>query len=366
MSEKKKVTIAVIGSLLLHVLFFFGFGTWLSVRPQASAKVPERDLPPEITLIAEPTPTPDPRLGAAPTPTPEPELLRSENMTEAEKPPENTSFESDRDTLAASEKAGTGPKNMPAIEGRKQDHLELADQQLSLGSAGAGAAQGRPSQNQPAQQQQQNQARQEPAKTATDLAKLDNPLLKPSTALPTPTPPPDKLPDDALAIERATPTPTPTPTPTATPSPTASPSPAGGGAPAKPSSSAGGTFRPQTQASELQGSISNHGRPSIATRGTPLGRYFNQVYRAIGSRWYYYVRRDADLIGPGRVQVIFNISKDGKIDNVRVLSNTANEGLASICIQSIVDSELPPIPDEVALTLPTGRLEMPFSFTFHP
>lgn len=365
MSEKKKVTIAVIASLLLHLLFFLGFGAWLGMRPQVSAKVPERDLPPEITLLPEPTPTPDQRLAAAPTPTPEPQLLRSENMTETEKPPENTQFESDRDTRAASEKSGTGPGNMPTIEGRKQDNLELTDQQLSLGSAGAGAAQGRPSQNQPTQQQQK-QSRQDSNKPAMDLAKITNPLLDPSTALPTPTPPPEKLPDDALAIERAAPTPTPTPTPTATPSPTASPSPAGGGAPPQPRPPAGGTFRPQTRASELQGGISNRGRPSIATRGTPLGRYFSQVYRAIGSRWYYYVRRDADLIGPGRVQVIFNISKDGKIDNVRVLSNTANEGLASVCIQSIVDSELPPIPDEVALTLPTGRLEMPFSFTFHP
>lgn len=364
MSEKKKVTLAVIASLLLHLVLFAGFAAWLSMRPQAAAKIPQRDLPPEITLLPEPTPTPDQALAGAPTPTPEPELLRSDNMTEAEKPPENTHFESDRDTLAASEKSGNGPKNMPTIAGRKQEQLELTDQQLSLGSAGAGASQSRPSQNAPAQRRTESQ--RDSTKPTMNLAKVDNPLLNPSTALPTPVPTPEKLPDNALAIERATPTPTPSPTATPTPSPTASPSPAGGGSPPTPRSPAGGTFRPQTQASELQGSISNRGRPSIASRGTPLGRYFNQVYRAVGSRWYYYVQRDSDLIGPGKVQVIFNIKKDGKIENVRVISNTANEGLASVCIQSIVDSELPPIPDEVALTLPTGRLEMPFSFTFRP
>jgi outer membrane biosynthesis protein TonB len=167
------------------------------------------------------------------------------------------------------------------------------------------------------------------------------------TATPVPTATPAAVDPDDLAIGRATPTPALPPVPT----------------PAAPSG--GGTYQPETRATRMEGSLSNRGRPSIAARGTPLGKYLRQVENAIGSRWYFYIKLDAAFVAPGAVRIIFTIDRSGKAGGLRVLANTSNESFASTCTQSIMDAEFPPIPDEVASTLYTQRLELPFTFTIY-
>ena len=96
---------------------------------------------------------------------------------------------------------------------------------------------------------------------------------------------------------------------------------------------------------------------------TPLGRYKKMVSDAIGSRWYYYVNDQIGLLNIGTVEIRFIVSSNGKVGGVKVLSNTSNESFASVSVNSIIEAEIPPIPDEVAKLLVNGRLEIDYTFT---
>jgi hypothetical protein len=54
---------------------------------------------------------------------------------------------------------------------------------------------------------------------------------------------------------------------------------------------------------------------------------------------------------------------DGRVQDVRVLRNSSNEGLASASLQSILDAEIPPMPEELSSVSPDGRMEFTMSFT---
>ncbi len=328
--SKKKVTLAVVASILFHLLFLFTFAFWMELKAsQPPVKSPLDDKPVEITLIDEPTPPP--RIGVAPTPPPERDVIRSDRFQDAATPPPNARFDSDRDTAAGGGQPGSGPKDLPNVNGRASGEVTLQDQDVILN--GKLTSSSAPNSATPTAT-----PTPEPTPQPTPAAK--------SEATPQPTPTPELLPDDTIALGRATPTPA--PKALSTPQP-----PIGGG-----------QYQPQTRATRIEGSLSNRGRPSIATRGTPLGRYLRQVENAIGSRWYFYIKRDAAFVAPGAVRIMFKIDRAGKVNNLQVFANTSNAAFASTCTQSIMDAELPPIPDEVASTLFTQRLELPFTFTY--
>ncbi len=122
-------------------------------------------------------------------------------------------------------------------------------------------------------------------------------------------------------------------------------------------------FQPETRITRIKGNISNRGKASVDAAGTPLGRYKKMVSDAIGSRWYYYVNDQIGLLNIGTVEIRFIVSADGKASRLKVLSNTSNESFASVSVNSIIEAEIPPIPEEVAKLLDKGRLEIDYSFT---
>lgn len=328
--SKKKVTCAVVASILFHLLLLFFFAFWVELKAhQPPIQPPKDDKPLEITFLPDVTP---PKIALAPTPPPERDTIRSDHFQEAATPPPDALFDSDRDTAAGGGKPGDGPKNRPSVEGRASDELTLQDQEVILGGKPGTSSDSVP-----------NKEEEKPTPQPTPPAKAER--TPPPTV--TPPTPPEPLPDDTLALGRATPTPAELALPT----------------PRPPSGS--GQYQPQTRVTRIEGSLSNRGRASLATRGTPLGRYLRQVENAIGSRWYFYIKRDAAFVAPGAVRIIFTIDRSGKAGNLHVLANNSNESFASTCTQSIMDAEFPPIPDEVASTLYTQRLELPFTFTIY-
>jgi outer membrane biosynthesis protein TonB len=324
--SKKKVTYAVLASVVFHILLLLFLGFWLDLKASQPPIKPPEQQPVEITILPEEKPT----IAVAPTPPPERETIRADHFQDAATPPPDAAFDSDRDTAKGGNKAGTGAKDMPNITGRASGEIVLEDQDVILnGKMNASSS--------------SDESKEKPTPTPQP-----SPLVQ-ATPQPTvqPTPTPEPTPDNTVALGRAAPTPAPPALPT--------PQPPGGG----------GQYQPQRRATRIEGSLSNSGRPSIATRGTPLGRYLRQVENAIGSRWYFYIKRDAAFVSPGMFRIIFTIDRAGKVGNLRVLSNTSNEGFASTCTQSIMDAELPSIPEEVASTLYTQRLELPFTFTIN-
>jgi TonB family protein len=123
-------------------------------------------------------------------------------------------------------------------------------------------------------------------------------------------------------------------------------------------------YQPQKQETKITGRITNRGTSAVNAVGTPLGKYKKSVSDAIGSRWYYYVQAQADLASIGTARVAAEVDTAGKITNLRILSNSANESFANICLQSFQQAQIPPIPPELIPTLPDGKLPVEFSFTF--
>ncbi len=74
-----------------------------------------------------------------------------------------------------------------------------------------------------------------------------------------------------------------------------------------------------------------------------------------------------DLISIGTLQLRFDVDRSGRVKNLKITENTSNESFANICLQSVLEAQLPPIPDDVADTLPSEGLQVDgFSFTIYP
>jgi outer membrane biosynthesis protein TonB len=108
----------------------------------------------------------------------------------------------------------------------------------------------------------------------------------------------------------------------------------------------------------MAGNITNHGISSVNALGTPLGRYQKIVADSIGSRWYTYVDQRRDLISIGTLHLRFVIDRSGRIKDLKVTDNSSNESFASVCVQSVLEAHLPPIPPDVAQSLPADGLEI--------
>jgi outer membrane biosynthesis protein TonB len=215
---------------------------------------------------------------------------------------------------------------LPSQDGKDRPALDLDNQRYTL--ANQGAQPQAASMPQPSVTPQPSTA---PQTTATPI----------EAATPAPTVAPDQF-----AMLTHTPTPPPQ---VATPAPASQAT----AAPQQPSTA----YRPEREKTQIGGRISNRGISAVNALGTPLGRYKKFVTDAIGSRWYAYMDSSRGMIGIGTLQAHFVVDRTGKIKNLKVLNNTSNETFANICLQSILDANLPPIPDDVADTLPPEGLD---------
>lgn len=313
--ERRETLAALVVSVLIHLLLILGV-SWFLLRTATSIVQPKAlDEEPVRLTILPPTPkaTPKPQFIATP---------KRENLER--RPSKDAAFESDNDSLAASEASPTGAEPLPSQEGREEPGLQFQDQQYTAGKL-----------NQPAVAVQQAQPSTAPAETPPE-----------PEAKPTP-----RLSQDLALLEPPKPTPQPQPTPEKATKAT----------PARPPSPGG--FQPETRITRLRGNISNRGRASIEANATPLGRYKKQVSDAIGSRWYYHVNSQMGLLNIGTVEIRFQVLPDGKVKAPRVLSNTSNESFASVSLAAVIQAEIPPIPPELVGLLENGRLEIDYSFT---
>ncbi len=125
-------------------------------------------------------------------------------------------------------------------------------------------------------------------------------------------------------------------------------------------------YQQQRQRTKIEGNISNRGPGGVDAIGTPLGRYQKVIRDAVGSRWYFYINRRMDMMSVGTVRIRFFVNEKGKVEDVRMLSNTANDTFAGFSIQSILDAKIPPPPSDVVDVLDDNRLEIVYTFTLYP
>jgi outer membrane biosynthesis protein TonB len=131
-------------------------------------------------------------------------------------------------------------------------------------------------------------------------------------------------------------------------------------------------YQPEQEQNRIEGSISNLGRKSVDSIATPMGKFKKLVNTRIGSRWTHYVQNPPQpgLYSFGTVKVSFFITQDGKVEGLKVLSNSANASFAEMCLAAISDAraEKPEDfrPPEGALeAMRDRRLEYFLTFTYY-
>ena len=343
--ERRKVWLAVLGSLVVHLLVAFSLAAFGASREPI---LPDDDKPVELTMID---------LSATPPPLQQanPGYVETDPEKETKEEPKEKIFESNANSIAASNLPATGDAPVPTQQGAERPFLQMETQRHSLAMQGA---------------QPQSTPPPTPPPQPTSTPAPATPTPAKSTPVPTPpaTPEPIATPEpDRLAMLTGTPPPAirdpdeaeATPTPEVAPSdPPIMPRPR----PERPATA----YRPEKEETRISGRITNKGAPSVDAVGTPLGKYRKTVIDAIGSRWYYYTNEKLSLISIGTAQVQAEVDADGKLKNLKLVSNSANEAFANVCLQSFQEAQIPPIPPDLVQTLPDGRLLVEISFNMTP
>jgi len=342
-SERQKILWAVFLSLLLHLVVGVSIA---SFGDKLQPSLPEDEKPVELTIVHV-APMPTPPTGPKNTP-----FIDTTEQTETKEEPKEKTFESNANSIAASELPALGIAPIPTQEGKELPTMDLKNRQHSLDVEGA---QAQPVSRPAPAPAITPQATPQPAPTLSPSA-TPSPTPQP-TATPTPTPTPNA---DLLAMFRASPPPT-----ARTPEPekeVSSPSPKA--APARvsrpPASSA---YRREQVQERMAGNISKRGVSSVNAVGTPLGRYEKKVYDSIGKRWYALCDANRDRVDIGTVHVQFMVAPNGKINDIKVTSGGTSASFTNLCLQSIQEAKPEAIPEDVMAVLPPDGLPGEISFT---
>ena len=325
---------AILISLFFHLLIGFSLAAFGSALTPPLAL---EEKPVELTIVdSSPPDAPKPR---------DPPYLETAREKESLEKPKDQTFESNANSIGASELPAEGDLPLPTQKGVDRDHINLETHRSSLAMEG--------SQPEP----DSNQIKQEEPQPKTSAAAKPVATEAPvSTPMATPEP-------EQLAMLHSTPPPPIDPVRKTEPSPPPIPEVAPPPPPKRRPETAASSYRPEREETRIRGSLNNRGPASVNAVGTPLGRYQKAVTDAIGSRWYYYMKAKMDLVSIGTARIGGEVDENGRVINLRVMSNSANEAFANICLQSFQEARIPPIPPDLIAALPEGRLPVEFSFT---
>jgi len=297
--EARKILWALLAALGIHLLIGYTLAVFGGLL-YSPFSVIEEDKPVELTFVDLATPAP-----------PKNAMFMPNDESKQTEQPKDKTFESNANSIAASEVPPTGGLPLPSQQGVDRPAIDLDSHRESLPNEGA--------QPQPSTAPQQS-ATPQPAVQPTPISTSEE-------------------------FAMLTTSPTPRPSVASTPQ--------------TPKSS----YRPYKERTRLAGSITNRGTSAVNAVGTPLGRYQKIYIDAIGSHWYAYMEQKSDLVSLGTARIMFAIDRSGRVKNLKVISNDANEAFANVCLQSILDAKLPPIPEDAASALPPEGLEAEIAFT---
>ena len=364
LARSTKILIAVLLSVIIHCLLLLLLAWALPHWPRA--RLPGRSGPFRLT-ITKSTPAPQADQAAASGGSTPPPYIPTLDEQQADKPPDQPSFISDKDTHAASEQPANGDKPLPSQQGKEIPDFQFDTRPFRLDKVASSAASAAPAS--PTDSKAPDKQKDQHTKTKTSAPdSKSKPAVRPEA---TPSPAGD------LATLKPVASPTPEEFPGATPDNSETPPPPEAQPmarqpitlPATPNSKTSiglpkrPGYQPETIQTKMAGSINNRGRAAVSAIGTPMGRYDKLVSDAVGMRWYYYVQQRADLISVGTVKIHFVVNSSGHVGGIKIVSGNANGVLADISIAAISEAEIPPIPDDVAATLDGNQLEVDYDFS---
>src|SRR5262245_8499797 len=233
--DARTVFWALLAAILIHLLVAFLLAAFSGFF---SPSLPAPEKPVELTFMD---------LSPAST-AKNSQFIETDESKNAPEPKDKT-FESNANSIGASELAAAGELPLPSQAGKDRPLMDFETNPHSLETKGA--------------QPQQNAAPQQNAKPAAQPA-------APITAAE----------QFALLTQKS----------------------AAALDAAKASSQAQSMYRRQKERTNIAGNITNRGISSVNALGTPLGRYQKIVADSIGSRWYTYVDQKRDLISIGTLR----------------------------------------------------------------
>lgn len=290
--DARTVLWALLAAIGIHLAVAFLLAAFSGVF---SPSVPFEDKPAELTLVDLSPASLVPKNSA---------FMETDESKKAPEPKDKT-FESNANSLGASELAAAGELPLPSQAGKDRPLMDFETNPYSLETKAA-----QPQQSSAASQQRQMPAPQPAPITAAEEFALLTQKSAPET-------------------ERS-----------------AAPS------------QAQSAYRRLKERTHIAGNITNRGISAVNALGTPLGRYQKIVADSIGSRWYIYVKERGDLINIGTLRLRFVVDRTGQVKNLKIIENSSNEAFANVCVQSVLEAHLPPIPEDVANTLPPEGLDI--------
>ena len=332
--ERQKILWAILVSLLLHLVVGVSIA---SFGDKLQPRLPEEEKPAELTIV-DIAPAASPTVQQKNKP-----FIDTPDAKATTEQPKEPTFESNANSIGASELPALGNAPIPTQEGKDLPTHDLESHPYSLDQQGGPTRlNSRPSPVPSAVPQ----ATPQPVATAS-------PTITPSTPEPTPTPT-----ADMLAMFRATP-----PPPTRTPGPENNSRAASQETTPSPRPAPSSAYRREQIPQRMAGNISKRGVSSVNAVGTPIGRYQKSVYEAIGARWYRLCDENRDRVDIGTVSVQFMVAPDGKIGNIKVISGGTSASFTNLCLQSVQDAKPEPIPEDVMAILPPEGLPGEVNFT---
>src|SRR6266542_1979033 len=253
--DARTVLWALLAAIAIHLAVAFLLAAFGGVF---TSTVPFEEKPAELTLMD---------LSPASLVPHDSAFVETDESKKAPEPKEKT-FESNANSIGASELAAAGELPLPSQTGKDRPFMDLETNPYSLETKGA-----QPQQSKPAPQQKQMPAPQPAPITAAEQFAL---LTQKPTA----------------AVE-----------------------------PSTAASQAQSAYRRLKERTHISGNISTHGISAVNALGTPLGRYQKIVADSIGSRWYNYVEQKRDLITIGTLRLRFDIDRSGQVKNVKITEN---------------------------------------------
>jgi len=302
--EARKILWAVLAALGIHLLIGYSLAVFGGLLYSPFSAI-EEDKPVELTFVDLATPAP-----VAPKEKP---LITTNKSRETVEEPTRRDFQSNANSIAASELPARGNGPLPTEDGKNRPWLTFENQEYIPAVEGSRSS-------------------QEVTPHASE------------TPLPSPAATPNRETEKLAML-------------TSTPQPIAQPSAV--------DKAAQDFQRHQTKA-KISGSVSRQGASSVNAVRTPRGRYEKIMWDIVSSRasMYYHSRGDNTAIGS--IDVTFIVERSGRVKNLKLVRNTSNEVFANIILQAINDAQLPPIPDDLANTLPRESLEVDAGFDIIP
>ncbi|MCF6311338.1 MAG: hypothetical protein L3J39_02705 [Verrucomicrobiales bacterium] len=121
------------------------------------------------------------------------------------------------------------------------------------------------------------------------------------------------------------------------------------------------SFTPETDLTKVSGTISNRGKAALDVKASELGKYKKKVTQAVERKWHRYRQDHADYATYGSLKIKFKVSEKGDVFAIKVSRNNSNTVMTDFTLRSIIDADIPPMPRKIKELLRGKPLEITYS-----